>query len=75
MSAREAGIFAGGVATGVVIAGVAAYALAPLVAQRVTRKLVVKVFDVLSLPAQAATLLSPSLEREVNIAVREALVP
>jgi hypothetical protein len=69
------GAFAIGVGTGVILSGVVLYAATPKIAERITSAVLDKLAHAVSLPPALFNPLRGALAAQVNVAVREAILP
>lgn len=67
--------FAIGVTTGVILSGVVLYASTPKIAERITSTVMGRIANALSLPPALFNPLRGTLAAQVNVAVREAILP
>lgn len=68
-------VFAGGVVTGVLLSGVVLYASTPKIAERITSAVMGRIANALSIPPALFNPLRGTLAAQVNVAVREAILP
>lgn len=67
--------FAIGVTTGVILSGVVLYASTPKIAERITFAVMGRIANALSIPPALFNPLRGTISAQVNVAVREAILP